>query len=272
MSASTAQASFQCLEDTNDIGFQAVEVRMDSGLRPASGSGYASAGLTGHRSFAGDTGVVVKPSDACMVADAVVRAFIDTGDRTDRNKARLKYVLDRMGVDTFLALVEESVRPQARSRRAAGAIAPRPSSRATAHIGVHPQKQNGLHWIGGRSPVGRMTVAQMRGLAGCRARLRGRRHPTHRLAEPVHLRRCDGQACGGARDESRQIGLSIEPSAFATGLVACTGTSGCKFAASDTKRHARRDCVVVRDARRARQTGQHPFDRMPSLLRPAFHL
>ena len=32
---------------------------------------------------------------------------IDTGDRTNRLKARLKYVLDGMGVDKFMAAVEE---------------------------------------------------------------------------------------------------------------------------------------------------------------------
>jgi len=31
------------------------------------------------------------------VASAVVRVFIENGDRTDRKKARLKYVLDQWG-------------------------------------------------------------------------------------------------------------------------------------------------------------------------------
>ena len=44
-----------------------------------------------------------------MVSDAVVRVFIDHGDRTDRNKARLKYVIEKMGVEKFLALVEEKL-------------------------------------------------------------------------------------------------------------------------------------------------------------------
>jgi ferredoxin-nitrite reductase len=82
------------LEDTNDIGFQAVSAKDGSiWFRLCLG------GLTGHRSFAGDSGVLVKPADATKVADAVVRAFIDTGDRTDRTKARLKYVLERLGVE-----------------------------------------------------------------------------------------------------------------------------------------------------------------------------
>ncbi len=34
------------------------------------------------------------------------------------------------------------------------------------------------------------------------------------------------------------LGLAIEANAIRSGLVACTGNTGCKFAASDTKRHA----------------------------------
>ena len=34
------------------------------------------------------------------------------------------------------------------------------------------------------------------------------------------------------------LGLAIETNALRAGLIACTGSTGCKFAASDTKRHA----------------------------------
>ena len=106
------------LEDTNDIGFQAVAVKDGFGLAPGVWFRLCLGGLTGHHSFAGDTGVIVKPEDATLVADAVVRVFIDTGDRTDRTKARLKYVLDKMGVEKFLAAHGGKAWPQARPRRA----------------------------------------------------------------------------------------------------------------------------------------------------------
>ena len=49
-------------------------------------------GITGHKDFARDTGIVVRPREATKIADAVVRVYIAHGDRTDRKKARLKYV------------------------------------------------------------------------------------------------------------------------------------------------------------------------------------
>ena len=80
-------------------------------------------GITGHQDFARPTGVLVKPEDAVAVADAIVRVFIDHGDRTDRKKARLKYVLDAWGFEKFLAEVEAKLgrpltRVPQRARRA----------------------------------------------------------------------------------------------------------------------------------------------------------
>src|SRR5712672_1707329 len=62
------------LEDTNDIGFQAVEAIDGHGI---DGIWFrlALGGITGHRDFARDTGVIVRPQDATKVGDAVVRVF-----------------------------------------------------------------------------------------------------------------------------------------------------------------------------------------------------
>ena len=42
----------------------------------------------------------------------------------------------------------------------------------------------------------------------------------------------------GGAGADRGLGLAIETNAIRSGLIACTGNTGCKFAASDTKRHA----------------------------------
>src|ERR1700726_950755 len=97
------------LEDTNDIAFAAVEVKDGFGVEPGVWFRLAIGGITGHRDFARETGVIVKPSEATLVADSVVRVFIDQGDRTNRTKARLKYVIDVWGMEKFLAAMEEKL-------------------------------------------------------------------------------------------------------------------------------------------------------------------
>jgi ferredoxin-nitrite reductase len=88
-------AAIPTLEDTNDIGFRAVENEDGAAIDPGIWFKLIVGGITRHRDLAPETGAVVKPSETAEVADAIVRVFIAEGDRTNRTKARLKYVLDR---------------------------------------------------------------------------------------------------------------------------------------------------------------------------------
>src|SRR5205807_1138783 len=83
------------LEDTNDIGFSAVRVGPGKAMPEGVYFRVAVGGVTGHGDFARDLGVLVAPEQCVPVAVAIVRVFIDEGDRTDRKRARLKYALDR---------------------------------------------------------------------------------------------------------------------------------------------------------------------------------
>jgi ferredoxin-nitrite reductase len=228
--------SIPVLEDTNDIGFQAVAVKDGLGLTPGIWFRLCLGGLTGHKDFACDTGVIVKPADACKVADAVVRVFIDHGNRTDRTKARLKYVLDAIGAERFLGLIEEKLGRKL-DRAVPGAVAVRPPFDRNAHIGVHAQKQEGLHWIGVAVPVGFLTVAQIRGLADI-AREMGDGDIRLTVWQNLLISGVPSKRLKAAQARVEALGLATEANAIRSGLVACTGNTGCKFAASDTKRHA----------------------------------
>ena len=224
------------VEDTNDIGFQAVEVKDGFGLQSGVWFRLLLGGITGHRDFARDTGVLVKPAEATLVADAIVRVFIEHGDRTNRLKARLKYVLDAWGFEKFLGAVEEKLGRKL-VRAPAEAIAPRPAFDRTAHIGVHAQKQPGLNWIGVALPVGKHTAEQMRGLAGI-ARDFGDGDIRLTVWQNLLISGVPDERVAEAQAAVTALGLSTEASPLRAGLVACTGNKGCKFALADTKGHA----------------------------------
>jgi ferredoxin-nitrite reductase len=224
------------LEDTNDIGFQAVEVKEGCEVAPGVWFRLMIGGITGHRDFARETGVVVKPADATKVADAIVRVFIDHGDRTDRTKARLKYVIDRFRLDKVLGLVEEKLGRKL-DRVTGGAFAPRPPFDRTAHIGVHPQKQPDRNWVGVVLPVGKMTANQMRGLAQI-ARDLGDGDIRLTVWQNLIISGVHSESVKAAQARIEAVGLSTSTNSIRAGLVACTGNVGCKFAASDTKRNA----------------------------------
>ena len=224
------------LEDTNDIGFVACQVTGGAGFAAGVYFRLQLGGITGHLDFAFETGILLKPEECVKAAGAVVRAFAAHGDRTNRQRARLKYVIDRMGRDAFVKEVEREY--GAPLRRAPGAeVAPRPLADKGGHIGVHAQKQPGRNYIGLVLPVGRMTTGQMRGLAEVAERFGS---GTLRLTVWQNLLISDvaDRDVGVCISAIHALGLAVEASPIRRGLVACTGNAGCKFAAANTKGHA----------------------------------
>jgi ferredoxin-nitrite reductase len=141
-----------------------------------------------------------------------------------------------MGVGKFLALVEEQLGSKL-DRATPGALAPRPPFSRTAHIGIHAQKQEGLHWIGVVVPVGYLSVVQMRGLADI-AREFGDGDIRLTVWQNLLISGVSTDKIEVVRARIEALDLAVEANALRSGLVACTGNTGCKFAASDTKRHA----------------------------------
>jgi ferredoxin-nitrite reductase len=230
------------LEDTNDIGFTAVRVpegKVGHAGQPIAPGVYfrlALGGISGHKDFARDTGFLLRPDECIPVAYAVLRLFIEHGDRTDRKKARLKYLLDRWGHEKFVAEMAKLL-PFELRRVDPSLCEPRPTTSKSGHIGFHPQKQAGLWYVGVALPVARMRSKQMRGLAAIADRYGS---GTIRLTVWQNLLISDvpGDRIHAVKLELQDLGLSWNASHVRGGMVACTGNAGCKYAAADTKRHA----------------------------------
>jgi ferredoxin-nitrite reductase len=224
------------LEETNDIGLQAVEVLEGAAVPSGVWMRLALGGISGHKDLARDTGVVVRPADCVAVADAVVRVFSAEGDRTNRAKARLKYVLDRLGFEAFLTRVE-AVLGKKLDRVDAADVAPRPNTDRTAHLGFHAQVQQGLVYAGVVVPVGRLTTAQMRGIAAI-ARDLGDGDVRLTVWQNLLVSGIAAERAGEVTARLTGLGLSAQPTSIRAGLVACTGMTGCKFANAHTKENA----------------------------------
>ena len=224
------------LEETNDIGFQAIRIAEGADVPAGIYFRVVLGGITGHGDFARDCGVVIRPDECLAVADAIIRVFIENGDRTNRLKARLKYVLDAWGIEKYWAAVEEKL-GRTLSRVPLTVCEGRAPLIKNAHLGVHAQRQDGLSYIGVVVPVGRLTVTQMHAVADIARDLGS---GTIRLTVWQNLLISDIREADIAEAKRRieAAGLDWKASPIRAGLVACTGTTGCKFAASDTKRHA----------------------------------
>src|SRR6516164_10939785 len=152
------------LEDTADIGFSAIAVGPGEEVPAGVYFRMLLGGLTGHGGFARDSGVLLQPGEVIPAAVAIVRLFIDHGDRTDRKRARLNYLIERWGVEKCLAEAAGHL-PFPWRFAPLDICEPRGPIDKHGHIGVHPQSQPGLCYIGVVLPVGRLEARQLRRLA-----------------------------------------------------------------------------------------------------------
>ena len=222
--------------DTNDIGF--VATRVGEGRSIPAGLYFRAllCGITGHKQFATDCGLLLRPEQTVAVAAAMIRVFSENGDRTDRKKARLKYLIDRWGVEKFLEETEKRLAfPIIRFPEAD--CEPRNKIDRTGHIGVHLQRQPGLNYIGISVPVGRLSAEQMHGLADIADSL-GSGELRLTVWQNLLIPNIPTGRLEQAMAAIRAVGLNYNAGTMLSGTVACTGNRGCRYAASDTKTHA----------------------------------
>jgi ferredoxin-nitrite reductase len=222
--------------DTNDIGFVAVEVKEGHGIPAGVYFRVLLCGITGHRQFASDCGVLLRADQTVAVTAAMIRVFIANGDRTDRKKARLKYLVDRWGVETFLEKTEKLLAFPL-IRVPADQCEPRGPIDRAAHLGVHGQRQPGLNYIGLSIPVGRLPVAQARAIAGVADQF-GSGEVRFTVWQNLLIPNIASENIAAAQAALAAAGLAWEAGTVLSGTVACTGSQGCRFAATDTKTHA----------------------------------
>jgi ferredoxin-nitrite reductase len=222
--------------DTNDIGF--IATRVGEGREVPAGVYFRVllCGITGHKQFAADCGLLLRPDQTVAVAAAMIRAFCENGDRTDRKKARLKYLLDRWGVERFLTETEKLLTFPL-IRFAAEDCDPRNPIDRAGHIGIHPQSQPDLHYIGVSVPVGRLPVEQMLALADVASQF-GSGELRLTVWQNLLIPNIPTARLDEALAAIRAAGLDCTAGTVLRGTVACTGNRGCRFASTDTKSHA----------------------------------
>lgn len=224
------------LADTNDVGFVAVRVAEGRSIPPGIYFRVLVCGITGHKQFAQDCGILLRPDQTVAVAAAIVRVFNENGDRTDRKNARLKYLVDRWGVEK---LIQETERQLAFPliHFAAEECEPRATIDRAGHIGVHSQKQPGLSYIGVSVPVGRLPAEQMLAVAEIAERF-GNGQVRLTVWQNLVIPNIAVEHLDAAKGALLAAGLSYKAGTVLSGTVACTGNQGCRYAATDTKTHA----------------------------------
>jgi len=191
-------------------------------------------GLSSHPRFARWIDVFVTPAEAPEVVAAVTAMFRDSEEnRRARGKARMKFLVDRLGPEDFRAQLEARVgrelRPGARSA---------PDLQGHDHIGVTPQVDGKHAAVGLCVPVGRLRASQLHEIVRLSSEYgRGEVRLTHQqnvLIPWVALERVDELLA-----EPLAAELPAAPELFTRGLQTCTGKEFCGLAKVHTKDRAR---------------------------------
>ncbi|MFZ4555050.1 MAG: precorrin-3B synthase [Pseudanabaena sp.] len=162
---------------------------------------------------------------------------------------RLRELLGDWGVERYLRLVEEKFgswfkwteeippSPPCKGGRRIKSSQSFKSARI-AHIGVHPQKQFGLVYVGVVIPLGRLTSWQLRGLANLAKQYGG---GALRLTPWQNILITDIQESliEVVTREIADLGLSIAANHPYAAIAACSGIKGCKSAQTDTQGDAK---------------------------------
>jgi len=172
---------------------------------------------------------------------AVLRHFERHGNRQQRNKSRLMYLIDQLGLDAYRQAVIDTFRALSGSEGAPGEDllhlhdgvhlvnrAPR------SGLGVNAQRQEGLHWVGLHVPMGRLNAALMQELAGL-ARRYGSGELRLTEAQNALIVNVPGDRLEALLAEPLLQRFRPDPSALQAEAVSCTGNAYCSLALIPTK-------------------------------------
>jgi ferredoxin-nitrite reductase len=177
--------------------------------------------------------VWVDPRDVVPLCEAVLLVYRDHGLRANRQKARLRWLIDEWGLEKFRVAVEQQI----------GHPLPRAAEKDEVvwHkrdlLGVHAQKQLGLNFVGLHVPVGRLNVPEMRELARL-AEVYGSGELRLTVEQNVLIPNVPDSRVGPLLQEPLLKKFSPNPGPLQRGLVSCTGNQFCNFALIETKNRA----------------------------------
>ena len=156
--------------------------------------------------------------------------------RENRTRARIKYLFMRHGwtAERMLAAVEEKL-GHTFDPCDEGPIA---DDIYRDHVGVHPQRQPGLSYVGATVLRGRLTADQLHALASL-AEKYGDAQLRTSIMQNIAIVNVPSPLTGALVQELTTLGLEVEPTVFHRGAIACTGTEFCKLAITETKGFAK---------------------------------
>ena len=235
----------------NDLGYLARTRTHADGTVERGFKLVAGGGLSTLRRSALTVEEFVPAGEILEAADALVRVFHRIGNRHNRAKARLKWAIDKIGRDAFLAdyrAERDTIRaeggvplilppqPAVPQRRAplAQVAAFEPGYAEWATHNVRPQKQPGFSSVVVRLVLGDITAAQLRALAQLTVSY-GEGEVRATNEQNFVLRYVPDARLPSLHRELVRVGLARKDANTIADVVSCPGASSCKIAVTASR-------------------------------------
>ncbi|CAK7329878.1 unnamed protein product [Dovyalis caffra] len=179
----------------------------------------------------------VSADDVLPVCKAVLEAYRDLGFRGNRQKTRMMWLIDELGIEGFRSEVVKRMPHQELARESSEDLIQKQWVRRD-YFGVHPQKQGGFSYVGIHIPVGRVQADDMDGLARL-ADIYGSSELRLTVEQNIIIPNIENSKIEALLKEPLLTDrFSPEPPLLMKGLVACTGNQFCGQAIIETKARA----------------------------------
>lgn len=177
--------------------------------------------------------VWVTPSQVIALSLAILKVYRDRGLRSNRQKARLMWLIDEWGIEKFRVEVEKEFGYSLEFAAETDEIA----WEKRDHIGIFPQKQPGLNYAGLHVPVGRLYARDMFDLARI-ADVYGSGEIRLTIEQNAIVPNISDSRLDAFLSEPLLQKFAIDPQPLTRALVSCTGAQFCNFALIETKNKA----------------------------------
>lgn len=180
-----------------------------------------------------DAWVSPTEDEVVSLCRAILEVYRDNGSRANRQKSRLMWLIDEWGVDKFREAVEQKLERNLLTAAPEDLI----DWDKRDHIGVSPQQQAGMKFVGLHVPVGRLYADDMFDLARI-ADVYGGGEIRLTVEQNVIIPHVPDDNVEALLQEPLLKKFSIDPTPLTRALVSCTGSQFCNFALVETKNRA----------------------------------
>ncbi len=240
------------LTNMHDFGVVATK-REDNGVEKRGFAVYVGGGLGAVPYQAKLLDAFVPPEELLPLAQAIARVFAKLGEKKNRNRARIKFLIQDLGIDKFRELIREerqALPPDSRwvdfvkdaeyfeeaPLRSSGPLPPLVSEAFERWLltNTRLQKQNGYLTVSIALPLGDITANQLRSLADI-----VRRFTLETIRTTVEqnfvIRWVAQSDLPDLYNALRSAGLAEPTAGTIVDIVSCPGTDTCKLGISSSR-------------------------------------